>query len=109
MLVENLQEVSLVAQRIVYDSVQAAGGLTGVNIDKSMLQFVRSSHRTYQEALECKRKAASDEDKKTAAKRKAMAAVKVLMEKKAKLAKSTSEESHKIDMEIAELEKMNRN
>ena len=42
MLVENLLEESLSAQRTVYDSVQAAGGLTGVNIDKSTLQFVRS-------------------------------------------------------------------
>lgn len=41
MPVENLQEESLVAQRTVYDSVQAAGSLTLVDIDKSMLQFAR--------------------------------------------------------------------
>jgi len=58
MPVENLQEESLVAQRTVYDSVQAAGSLTLVDIDKSMLQFVRRSHRMYQDALECKRKVA---------------------------------------------------
>jgi len=53
MLVDNLQEESLVAQRTVYDSLQASGGLIGVNIDKSLLQFVRGAHRGYQEALEC--------------------------------------------------------
>ena len=37
MPVENLQEESLVAQRTVYDSVQAAGSLILVDIDKSML------------------------------------------------------------------------
>ena len=44
MLVENLQEESLAAQRTVYDSVQAAGGLTGVNIDKSMFPEVHTGH-----------------------------------------------------------------
>ena len=41
MTLENLQEESLVTQRTVYDSVQAAGSLTLVDIDKSMLQFAR--------------------------------------------------------------------
>lgn len=106
MLVENLQEDSLVAQRTVYDSVQASGGLIGVNIDKSMLQFVRGAHRRYQEALECKRKAATEEDKKAAAKRRAHDEIKTLLQKKKKLAISAEQESLKLDMEIAELKKL---
>jgi len=44
MLVENLHEDSLVAQRIVYDSVHDAGVITSVNIDKSMLRvYARSA------------------------------------------------------------------
>ena len=108
MLVENLQEESLAAQRTVYDPVQAAGGLTGVNIEKSMFHFVRSAHRTYQEALECTQKAASDENKKIAAKRKLNEAVKELRDKKTKLATSAAQESLKLDMEIAELEKLKK-
>jgi hypothetical protein len=82
MLVENLHEESLVAQRTVYDSVQASGGWKDVQIDKSLLQFVRGAHRRYQEALECQRKAASEENKKTATKRRATEEIKALMEKK---------------------------
>lgn len=108
MLVENLQEESLAAQRTVYDSVQAAGGLTGVNIDKSMFQFVRSAHRTYQEALKCKQKAASEENKKIAAKRKLNEAIKELRDKKTKWATSAAQESLKLDMQIAELEKLKK-
>lgn len=96
MLVENLKEESLVAQRMVYDSVQTSGGLAGLNIDKSMLQFVRCAHRRYQEALECKRKAATEEDKKAAAKRKANDQIKSLLENKKKLAASAAQESLKL-------------
>jgi hypothetical protein len=108
MLVENLQEESLVAQRTVYDSVQASGGWKDVQIDKSLLQFVRGAHRRYQEALECKRKAASEENKKAATKRRATEEIKALMEKKKKFAASAAQESHKLDMQIAELDKMKK-
>jgi len=64
--VVNLLEDSLVAQRIVYDSVQDAGGITSVNIDKSMLQFMRGARSRYQDALERKRQAAYDLDKRAA-------------------------------------------
>jgi len=92
----------------VYDSVQASGGLIGVNIDKSMLQCVRGTHGKYQETLECKRKAATEEDKKTAAKRRASEEIKCLIEKKKKLVASTVQESDKVDMEIAEVDKLKK-
>ena len=40
MLVENLHEPSLVAQRMVFDSIKSAGGVMGVVIDKRLLQHV---------------------------------------------------------------------
>ena len=55
MLVENLHEESLVAQRQVYDAVLAAGGVAAVEIEKSMLQHVRGAHSRYQECLRKKR------------------------------------------------------
>jgi len=73
-----------------------------------MLKFVRGSHRRYQEALECKRKAATEENKKTAAKRRASEEIQSLIEKMKKLVASTAQESHKLDMEIAELEKLKK-
>jgi hypothetical protein len=107
MLVENLHEDSLVAQRIVYDSVKDAGGITSVNIDKSMLQFVRGARGRYQDALERKRQAASDLDKRAASKRKADHDIKTLLAKKAVLAESAAQDARKLDMEIAELKKVN--
>jgi hypothetical protein len=55
----------------MYDSLPASGSLMDINIDKSMLQFVRNAHGRYQEALECKQKAATKEDKKISATRRA--------------------------------------
>jgi len=107
MLVENLHEESLVAQRCVYDSVQALGGITSVKIEKSMMQFVRGAHGRYQEALERKRQSAADNDKRAAEKRKAAQQIKTLLTKKALLAESAAQDSKKIDMEIAELKKLN--
>ena len=64
MLMENLHEQSLVAQRQVYDAVLAAGGVTAVEVDKSLLQFVRSSHSRYLECLRKKRLSTHDEEQK---------------------------------------------
>lgn len=107
MLVENLHEDSLVTQRIVYDSVQDAGGITSVNIDKAMLQFVRGARGRYQAALERRRQSASDTDKRATAKRKAAQEIKALLAKKALLAETAAQDARKLDMEIAELGKVN--
>ena len=107
MLVENLHEDSLVAQRIVYDSVQDAGGILSVNIDKSMLQFMRGVRGRYQEDLERKRQSASDLEKRAASKRKAAHEIKTLLAKKTLLTESAAQDAMKLDMEIAELKKLN--
>ena len=51
MLVENLKEVSLVAQRQVYDAIKAKGGILNVNITSEMLTYAKQSHTRYQECL----------------------------------------------------------
>lgn len=106
MLVENLHEDSLVAQRIVYDGVQSAGGVTSVNIDNAMLSYVRGSHARYQEALKRKREAESELDKQQAGQKRAAEHIKLLTAKKAKLVQDTTAETHKLDMEIAELKRL---
>ena len=47
MLVENLHEESLVAQRVVYDAIQSAGGIKSIQIDRSLLSFVILLQPTY--------------------------------------------------------------
>jgi len=50
-LVDNLHEESLVAQQIVYDAIQTAGGILKVEISKTLQQYVRTSRARYDEAL----------------------------------------------------------
>ena len=53
-IVENLQEESIVAQRIVHDRICEAGVLE-VPLSKELLTSVRCSHQKYVTALEAKR------------------------------------------------------
>ena len=104
MLVENLHEESLIAQRIVYDAVQSAGGLTSVKIDKPLLSYVRGSFARYDEALKRKREAGIEEDKRRASKTKADAEIKELEAKKAKMLESALI----IERDIAELKRLSK-
>ena len=62
-LVENLH----VAQRTVYDAIQAVGGIAGVTVDKSIMMYVRTSHRRYQENLERARQTEANTPKQQSA------------------------------------------
>jgi len=105
MLIENLQEESLVAQRQVYDGVRNLGGLLKVKIDKSMQQYARGAHSRYQAAMQAKKVVQHEEEKKVAARKRVAESIKVLKEKKAKLCADTATCSKNIGLEIAELEK----
>ena len=105
MLIENLHEESLVAQRQVYDGVRSLGGLVKVKIDKRMQQYARGAHSRYQAAMQAKKVVQKEEEKKVAARKRAAESIKVLKEKKAKLSADTATLSKNIELEIAELEK----
>lgn len=105
MLVENLHEDSLVAQRTVYDAIKTAGGVSGVAIDKNMLMYVRASHRRYTEALEHKKQAENEEKKAVAAKRRVSDEIKQLKGKKQKLEKEAAAECNRLDLQINDLMK----
>ncbi len=70
-LVENMHEDSIVAQRTVYDAMQAAGGVLKVDINKTVQQFVRTSRSRYQDALQRQREQLSYEDKRRQDKKRA--------------------------------------
>nr|CAD7458076.1 unnamed protein product [Timema tahoe] len=55
-LVENLHEDILIAQRVTYDAVTAAGGLLNMTISKKMIHAVRNASGIRKEALEKKKK-----------------------------------------------------
>jgi hypothetical protein len=69
-------------QPLLYDAVRAAGGLTAVDINKSMMHYVRGSHGRYTEALERKRLAAAEENKKLAEKKRVADAIKTLKQRR---------------------------
>ncbi len=52
MLIENMHEQSLIAQRQVYDAVKTVGGILKVKIDKRMRQQARGAHSRYKAAAE---------------------------------------------------------
>jgi hypothetical protein len=104
-LVENMHEESIVGQRHVYHAVQSVGGVMNVNIDKSMLQYVRGSRARYMEDLKRKREQKADEDRKTDERKRAAETIKMLKSKKAKLMAAAASESGSLDQQITELEK----
>ena len=59
-IVENVHEESLVAQRLVYDSVNSLGGIKKIDtipINKEMLKSVKDSNRNYKIALDKRKEA----------------------------------------------------
>ena len=51
-LIDNMQKESLIAQRLIYDTVIAKGGIDNINIDKHLILSCRNAHSRYKEALE---------------------------------------------------------
>jgi hypothetical protein len=107
MLIENLHESSLVAQRMVYDSIKYAGGVMEVNIDKPMLQYVRGARSKYEQALQDFKAAQVADTAEAARKRKISTEIKHLQTKKANVAKEAASVVKSIENEIKELKKLN--
>ena len=87
----------------MYDSITAAGGITSVNIDKSMMNYVRSSRGQYMDKLKRKRDEQSAEDRE---RKRAAEAIQSLKAKKRKLEADAAHETRVIDSEIADLERI---
>ena len=104
MLVENLKEESLIAQRRVYDSIVARGGVLNVNITSGMLIYASKSHSRYQECLKQKPEKATNEEKKAKERKRAAGQIKVLKEKRSKIKETAQQELRDIDRVISELE-----
>jgi len=69
MLVENMHEESLIAQRHVYDGVKNLGGLLNVKIDRKMQQYARAAYSRYQSAMQAKKLAHKEAENKAAARK----------------------------------------
>ena len=84
-------------------------GIACVDVNKSMLQFVRGAHSRYKQCLQLKRGDTADNVHKAADRKRAADEIKVLKLKKAKLTETMAHESGNIDRDITELQKMLHN
>lgn len=104
-LIENLKEESLIAQRVVYDAVSHAGGVEKVEISHKMIQSVRSSHSRYREALESQKRMNAAAAQKCGEKKKRDLEVEELRNKKRKLLEETSKTLAEMDERLKDLKK----
>ncbi|KAH8027889.1 hypothetical protein HPB51_011119 [Rhipicephalus microplus] len=102
-LVENMKEESLVAQRLVYDEVSAAGGVAEVDVTDKMIDMVRSSNIKWKEDLERKKKERLDVLDAERKKKRTAALVKELESKKQKLIEDAQLQVSMLQQEIESL------
>lgn len=107
-LVENLQLESMIAQRIVYDSVKAAGGISKIEINKQLLLSFRAARSRYSTYLDEKRKLDETEAQRKDRLKRAAAELKELKAKKQRLMEKSQAELALMDSEIRQLEKASR-
>ena len=68
-LVKNMPEDSLVAQRMVFDGVMNEGGISNVDVNRKMLKFVNNAHSEYVKQLEKQKEQQTLGEKKKRAKK----------------------------------------
>lgn len=100
---ENMKDESLVARRIVYDSILAAGGTKDFEVTKQLVLSVRNSHSKFMEAKEFKQKEVKKRNAESKMKMETEMELKKLQFKRAKLLEEAEKESSKLDEEIAAL------
>ena len=107
-LLPNMMEETIIAQRITYEAIHKVGGPTKVDITEEMIKMVKNSYRMYNTERKEKEKNRSAGQKRIAEKRKAtMNLNKVVAEKKAALDAMKSKMNEKIseyDAEISALQ-----
>lgn len=104
-IIENLKEESLIAQRMVFDSVSDCGGLKNLMVTKELILSMRNAHQRWVETLKAKKEKQNAESKAVAEKRKLKALTNELEEKKKKLMTDTAKDVAAIEEQIKNLKK----
>ena len=68
-LQENMKELTIIAQRHVYEGIIAGGGISKVDINSSMMSYVKKSHSVYMLELEKNKKHQTEVEKKSCSKK----------------------------------------
>lgn len=103
LLVENLQERSLISQRVVFDAVQEAGDVLAVDITDDMIKSVHNSHARYTDALEEQRKMVEKETEKAVSRKRTQDAIKELQAKRRKLDEDYKAAQTVLTLQLAEM------
>ena len=103
MLVENLKEVSLIAQRQVYDAIKAKGGILNVNITNEMLTYAKQStlDTRYQECSKKAKEKIRAKEMQAKERKRVAEQIKVSEAKRSKLKENVHQELKTINREIA--------
>ena len=105
-IVENQQEKSLIAQRLIYDSILATNKpLTDFVVTKKLIQYVKNSYSWYKTSLDEEKKNLEKEDHTKRAQKRIATAVQELQDKKKKIMDDALKETASIENEILALKK----
>ena len=106
LLVENMNEDSIVAQRVVYDELRAKGfDISSVEINQTMMRKVRSACTSCSQYFDMKKQTASEEQKRKAEKRKTEAQIKNLETQKKQKMQGLCSQTQQLNDQIRELER----
>jgi hypothetical protein len=104
-LVENLNEHTLVCQRQVYDAIYSIGGVTNLQINDKIIKYYMSSHRNYKLFRDEEKKKVKSISKEASDKKKARSELYYLENKKKKLQEESQYTLKMLGVEINELRK----
>ena len=106
LLVENMNEDSIVAQRVVYDELRAKRfDISSVEINQTMMRKVRSARTSYSQYLDMEKQTASEEQKRKAEKRKTEVHIKSLGAQKKQKMQELCSQTQQLNDQIRELKR----
>ena len=98
-----MKELTIIAQRHVYEGI-ISGGISKVDINSSMMSYVKKSHSVYMLELEKNKKHQTEVEKKRAARKRLNVDIKNLQEKKKVALSDASSIVSTVDSKIHALE-----
>ncbi len=105
LLVENLTERSVIAQRMVYDAIRDAGGCLNVNVSRDMLIKVRSASGQYKDYLSKMKQLSDKERRDSEFKKQQRFEIRELENKKRKLQEEAALAQSEIESKLKYLKK----
>lgn len=104
LLIENMKEESMVANRLVYEGVMKEGGVAAVQIGKEMMEEVDKAHKRYAANLELQREQQTCFEKRKQEKRKLTAEMNAAKAAKVLVTEELRAKTTQLDSEIFRLE-----